>query len=44
MVLGAVVTVAYLLTIVFPVLSYLPMFLLVLTGPLHNWLRRYLPH
>jgi uncharacterized membrane protein len=41
---SALFALAYLLTIVFPVLSYLPMFLLVLTGPLHNWLRRYLPH
>ncbi len=41
---SALFALAYLLTIVFPVLSYLPMFLLALTGPLHNWLRRYLPH
>ncbi len=41
---SALFALAYLLTIVFPVLSYLPMFLLVLTGPLHNWARRYLPH
>ena len=41
---SALFALAYLLTIVFPVLSYLPMLLLVLTGPLHNWLRRYLPH
>ena len=41
---SALFALAYLLTIVFPVLSYLPMLLLVLTGPLHNWARRYLPH
>ena len=44
LVASALFALAYLLTIVFPVLSYLPMFLLALTGPLHNWLRRYLPH
>ncbi|MFT4295801.1 MAG: TMEM175 family protein [Micropruina sp.] len=35
---------AYLLTIAAPALGYYPMFLLVLTGPLHGWLRRYLRH
>ncbi|MFT4215640.1 MAG: TMEM175 family protein [Micropruina sp.] len=34
---------AYLSTIAMPALSYYPMILLAVTGPLHSWLRRYLP-
>ncbi len=41
---SALFVVAYLLTMVFPGLGYLTMFLLALTGPLHRVLRRYLLH